>query len=549
MADMSFDVVIVGGGNKASVAAMYLTKYGKMSVGLFEDRHEAMAGWCAEEAPTPGFIAHQCSHLHADTLNYHRPLWDDFPEWKDYGADYVDRKVNYGFVDKVDQRWCGGYNLNLDPEQQKTYELFARFSQKDADTWMWITDKMNKYWEPAFLKWVFNPAVPYGQKDAMDNLIANPDAGIDPLWLTYTPVQIYHELFEDPFVQATFVRAMQSGGIEPDGAGQGLTALLAFCNWRRAGTAKGGNHQLAHATQRVIAENGGKFFYRSPVAKILIENGRAKGIKLENGTEIEAKKAVLSGVDPYQFVFNLVGPEHFDPLDVKRVKALSMDWITIGWYTWALHEQPKFYAEKWGEDIDHCMWLCSGTKDIEDVARESYQRRMNEWPDPENFQMIISNHSNAEPDCGYAPLGKACVITEQFVNPAWRYTEAEWKVIEKRFADEQIRHWQKYCPNMTWDNVIGYVPITPFYTSRHARNWGRSGNWNVLDMIPSQVGRNRPTPNLASGRIPGVKGLYATGAGWHPFGWGQSFQGYWTYKNFAQDFGLPKPWEEKGREF
>jgi phytoene dehydrogenase-like protein len=40
MPDTSFDVVIVGGGNKALFLAMYLMKYGGMSVGVFERRHE-----------------------------------------------------------------------------------------------------------------------------------------------------------------------------------------------------------------------------------------------------------------------------------------------------------------------------------------------------------------------------------------------------------------------------------------------------------------------------------------------------------------------------
>ena len=60
MPDQTFDVVIVGGGNKALVLAMYLTKYGKMKVGIFEERHELGGGWSCEE-PSPGFIANTCS--------------------------------------------------------------------------------------------------------------------------------------------------------------------------------------------------------------------------------------------------------------------------------------------------------------------------------------------------------------------------------------------------------------------------------------------------------------------------------------------------------
>ncbi|HLA27590.1 MAG TPA: hypothetical protein VJZ49_06820 [Syntrophales bacterium] len=38
-------------------------------------------------------------------------------------------------------------------------------------------------------------------------------------------------------------------------------------------------------------------------------------------------------------------------------------------------------------------------------------------------------------------------------------TDKEWKEFEKTHAEEVIELWQKYAPNMTWDNVIGFNPI------------------------------------------------------------------------------------------
>ena len=55
MPDDAFDAVIVGGGNKALFLAMYLTKYGGMSVGIFERRHELGGCLCTEEIAAPGF--------------------------------------------------------------------------------------------------------------------------------------------------------------------------------------------------------------------------------------------------------------------------------------------------------------------------------------------------------------------------------------------------------------------------------------------------------------------------------------------------------------
>ncbi|MDY6862880.1 MAG: hypothetical protein SV062_07815, partial [Thermodesulfobacteriota bacterium] len=146
------------------------------------------------------------------------------------------------------------------------------------------------------------------------------------------------------------------------------------------------------------------------------------------------------------------------------------------------------------------------------------------------------------------PGNECTILTEQFVLSADSMTENEWKKYEKIHAEQVIATWQKYAPNMTWDNVIGYNPVTPFYTANMCRNFSPAGNWCVIDNIPSQFGRVRPIPELAGHRMP-VKNLYGTGSAWHSYGSGHSIQGYNCYKVIAEDFGLKKPWKEKGRPY
>ena len=107
--------------------------------------------------------------------------------------------------------------------------------------------------------------------------------------------------------------------------------------------------------------------------------------------------------------------------------------------------------------------------------------------------------------------------------------------------------WNRCAPNMTWDNIIGYTPQTPYECARMS-NMAPQGNWAVIDHIPSQVGKLRPVPELAGHKTP-IANLYATGAGWHPAGGAFAAQGYNCYKVMAQDLGLKKPWEKNGRRF
>src|SRR3972149_11995752 len=211
MADKSFDVVIIGGGNKALVTAMYLTKYGGMSVGIFEDRHELGGGWSCEE-PAGGFMANTCSMAHM--ANYHLPVYEDIPEWETYGARYAHTKVGNGIIYIEDQKCVTFYTgfKDVDPTQEKTAKEIARFSQKDADAWLWLWEKCEKYWRPALYEWMFTPAQPLGVPDAFDRLIQNPEAGIDPLWLYQSPLQVYKDIFESIEMRHAPARVNQSYG-------------------------------------------------------------------------------------------------------------------------------------------------------------------------------------------------------------------------------------------------------------------------------------------------------------------------------------------------
>jgi beta-carotene ketolase (CrtO type) len=133
-------------------------------------------------------------------------------------------------------------------------------------------------------------------------------------------------------------------------------------------------------------------------------------------------------------------------------------------------------------------------------------------------------------------------MSEQFVLPANGMSEEQWINHKRSHAEDVIRFWQRFAPNMTWDNIIGYAAITPYDVANGLPNMGPEGCWAVIDNIPGQIGKFRPVPELARHRTP-IKNLYATGSAWHPVGCGSSWQGYNCYKIIAEDLDLVKPWE------
>ena len=95
MADATYDVVMVGGGNKNMVLACYLAKYGGVKVGLFERRNELGGGLASEECAAPGFI----TNTHGTSVHdfYALPMEWDYPEMEDY-LTYIPYRIARGMV-------------------------------------------------------------------------------------------------------------------------------------------------------------------------------------------------------------------------------------------------------------------------------------------------------------------------------------------------------------------------------------------------------------------------------------------------------------------
>ena len=128
MADKTFDAVIVGGGNKALLLALYLIKYGGMSVGIFERRHEIGGCLATEELSAPGFRGN--THANIILPWYYAPIWRDFPEFWDYGAHWDQHTCSDGFVFKDKENCLAIYSDKHDPTQERTAKEIAPLLQE-----------------------------------------------------------------------------------------------------------------------------------------------------------------------------------------------------------------------------------------------------------------------------------------------------------------------------------------------------------------------------------------------------------------------------------
>ncbi|MFC1824302.1 phytoene desaturase family protein [Thermodesulfobacteriota bacterium] len=547
MSDERFDLVLVGGGSKILPVAMYAAKYAGLSVGIFECRHELGGCWSSEEAAVAGFI----SELHSSTVwkdLYFAPLWEDFPDWGEKGVKLGRHKIGTGMIMEEDDSCVALYHPEEDPNQERTARSIAQFSEKDAETYLklWELNKPGGPLTDARIEGAFNVPPPPDQPDAFEKFmlwyLKQPDCMIDQRWLNLPSLQAAYEFWESPeMIRLTLSFAQVMGNVEA-----AIPALfigiphLANCYF-----VIGGTHNIAHAAHRIIIENGGKIFTNHPVSKILVKNGEAKGIRLEDGTEIAAKKAVVTGVSPDQLCFEMLESEHLSPKIRNKIKHLERRLACITWYSWALHEPPDYKAAAHTPDIKYTQRMTLGSKDPDLIIKEQAWRRLLKDP-PETEIIVLGVHS--QEDNTRSPDGKHVVGTSQTVLPANARTPEEWKEYKKSNAEYILSQWQKYAPNMTWDNVIGYCPTTPYDTASRMRNMWPTGNHHVVDDSPGQTNKFKPITEFARHRTP-IKNLYATGAAWGPFAGAHTCQGYRCYKALAEDLGLDKPWEKKGRSY
>jgi beta-carotene ketolase (CrtO type) len=550
MADETFDAVIVGGGNKALLLALYLTKYGGMSVGIFERRHEIGGCLATEELSAPGFRGN--THANIILPWYYLPVWRDFPEFWDYGAQWEQHLSSDGFVFKDSENCIAIYSEKYDPTQERTANEIGRFSKRDAETWLklralaqsdeYLGVQIDSLFRPAEDR--LAPEVAARQGAVFPKLI---EAGFSPdtLTLKASALRAAQEWFESPELQSCILRFAVSSVVDINDSGSGMTTMGMAATLPTIGFNRGGTHQIAHAAHQILVQAGCKFFTNSHVDKAVIDNGAATGIRLADGTEIGARKLVVSTLSPRQLIFEFIGEEHVDDLLKKRVRLLEDTFGCLMWYSFAVHEAPRYKAEAFNPDIHDCQWLgLQPDPDPVHIARECLYQKLHKFPPLEDYAPTVGCHSLVDPS--FAPPGKHVVQNEQLGPPLTAHTEREWLELKKRYADELITIWEDYAPNMTWDNVIG-VDTNSSFDAVRMRNLAPNGTMACVDRSPYQTFENRPTPELANHRTP-IKNLYATGGSWHVGSNAGSTESYNCYKIIAKDMGLDKPWEKAGNE-
>ncbi len=537
-----YDAIIIGGGHMGLTLGAYLQRAG-MQTAIFERRHEEGSAIFTSECTAPGFL----HNLHAQYMEFMdwMPIYFDF-NLEQLGARCIYPHAQSGIAFSDGRPPIIMYSREHPENLDKTYKSIAEYSKHDAETFVDLMRKMLEM-ENIYAAGIYSPAVqptpetPNPEVQAMEVMAEY--LGLPKFINGMAPPDVYDYLFETDELK-TLLNRMSVEWCQPlerEGIGFGSIGIFGiYFNWRLM---VGGTHSLAHAMVMAGVNEGMDFYESSEVVKILLDGKKAVGVRLLDGTEIKARKLVVSNADMKGTMLRMVGEENLSPLWVKRVKDFQIGPSAVLASTaLALHEAPDYKSAKWNPDINKTFYTVVGfdtTKDIIEYCMDAVYGRIPRIPGAGTWV-------NSLWDPTYAPTGKHSLTGWFFFPKASELTREEWEEVRTTHNDKFIRHFEKWAPNMTWDNVIDHY----FYTPQDQEDEMRlmEGDFFNGAVKLHQRGYNRPFPEANQYRTE-IECLYLCGPHMHPGGGASGAVGYNCFKIIAEDFGLDKFWEKLNRGY
>lgn len=109
----------------------------------------------------------------------------------------------------------------------------------------------------------------------------------------------------------------------PDFASVFILITIALMHKKQAGYVLGGSMKLSRAIERRYLDIGGEINYRSRVSKIAVENDRAVGIVLQDGSEHRADY-IISAADGHATIFDMLEGRYVDEKILGYYKELPI---------------------------------------------------------------------------------------------------------------------------------------------------------------------------------------------------------------------------------
>ena len=293
------------------------------------------------------------------------------------------------------------------------------------------------------------------------------------------------------------------------------------------GLARGGMGAIADAIAGAVQEHGGEIRTEAGVQQILVKNGKAVGVALENGDELRSR-IVVSNLDAKRTFTQVMDERDLPSEIVRRAKNFKIRGSS-GKVNIALSGMPKFANVPDNRYINCGGQTFSGSLETMERAYDCWKR--GRWSDDPFIESVIPSAW----DPTVAPPGKHWMSNFiQYCPP--ELADGPWTP-EKRdeFGMTVVDKIERYSPGFK-DLIVHMEVRTPHEMEQEIGL--TEGNIFQGELTIDQLLFNRPFPGYAQYRMP-VKNLYMCGSSTHPGGGVSSACGANAAREILMDLKRP----------
>ncbi len=506
----ALDAIIIGGGHNGLVCAFYLARAG-LKVRVLEARG-MIGGACVTEAFAPGFRNSTASY----TVSLLRPQVISDMRLADHGFRVIERTISNFFPLDDDYLKLGGGTARTQAE-------FARFSARDAAALPAYEQALERVADVLRSLSLKTPPNAGGGVRALLAAIAQarPIAGLgleaqrDIIDLFVKSARDFLDgWFDSAAVKAAFgFDSIVGHHASPDTPGSAYVLLhhvFGEVNGKKGqwGHSVGGMGAITTAMARACELQGVAISLDSPVARVLVDGGKAVGVRLVSGEEITAP-IIAANVGPALLFRRLLDGSDL-PAEFNRRMANYRTGSGTFRMNVALSELPDFSVLPGKTVAEHHTAGIIIAPSLDYMDRAFTDARALGW----SRQPIVEMKLPTTVDDSLAPRGFhiASLFCQQF---APQLPDGQsWDAAREAAADCIIDTVTAHAPNFK-ASVIARQIHSPLDLER---------KFGLIDgdifhgrMSLDQLYAARPILGHGDYRAP-IKGLYLCGSGSHPGG-------------------------------
>ncbi len=503
-----YDAIIVGGGHNGLVNAAYLARAGKKV--LILERRDVLGGAAVTEEVFPGFKFSVCSYV----VSLLRPEIIRELDLPRHGLEILPLDGTFTPLPSGDYLW----RVN---DHAKTRREIARHSRLDAEAYEEYGQAMAQM--AKFVKPILGMTPPDPTKLNYREIskllflgrrfqsLPPQDKYNQVQLMTMSAADFLDQWFETDVLKATISASGIIGtflGVRSPGTAYVMLHHYmgeidgAFRSW---GFARGGTGSVSNAIAAAAREAGVEIRVSSPIAKILVQGGKARGVALENGDELLGD-IVSSSVDPNRTFLKMIEPRQLPDEFLEEVRRYKFRGSS-GKVNLALDALPDFKCLP-GPGL-HLRGAVSISPSVEYMERAYDEAKYGDFSSRPYIDIVIPTLT----DPSVAPPGKH--VMSCFVQYApYKLKQGTWEEKREAFGDTVISTLAEYAPNIK-NIIIGRQVLTPLDLERE---FGLTeGNIFQGELSLEQLFFLRPVPGWAQYRTP-IKNLYMCGSATHPGG-------------------------------